>query len=57
MVAEGRTDFHYFILVIGKFLYFMSFFRHTVWVSFFLLNKFALQSLNMQHLALAAYSS
>ena len=57
MVAEGRTVFHYFILVIGKFLYFMSFFRDTMWVSFFLLNKFALQSLNMQHLALAAYSS
>ena len=34
MEAEGRTVFHYYILVIRKFIDLMSLFRHSVWFSF-----------------------
>ena len=44
MVAEGGTVSHYYILVIRKFIYFMSLFRHSVWF-FFLLNNFPPQNL------------
>ena len=39
-----RTVGHYYILVIRKFIDFMSLFRHIVWSSF-LLNNIPLQSL------------
>ena len=32
--VEGGTVSHYYILVIGKFIDFMSLFRHSVWLSF-----------------------
>ena len=56
IAVEGRTVTHYFILVIRKWIDSMSLFRHTVWFSFSS-NNFALRSLNVQHLALAAYST
>ena len=34
MAVEGRTDSQYYILVIRKFIDFMSLFRHSVWFSF-----------------------
>ena len=34
MVVEGGTVFHYYILVIRKFIDFMSLFRHSVGFSF-----------------------
>ena len=34
MVVEGGTVSHYYILVISKFIDFMSLFRHSVWFSF-----------------------
>ena len=34
MAVEGGTVSHYYILVIRKFIDFMSFFRHSVWLSF-----------------------
>ena len=34
MVVEGGTVSHYDILVIRKFIDFMSLFRHSVWFSF-----------------------
>ena len=33
MAVEGRTVSHYYILVIRKFIDFMSLFRHSVWFS------------------------
>ena len=56
IAVEGRTVTHYFILVIRKWIDSMSLFRHTVWFSFSS-NNFALRSLSVQHLALAAYST
>ena len=35
MAVEGGIVSHYYILVIPKFIYFMSLFRHSVWFSFF----------------------
>ena len=32
--VEGGTVSHYYILVICKFIHFMSLFRHSVWFSF-----------------------
>ena len=34
MAVEGGTVSHYYILVIRKFIDFMSLFRHSVWFSF-----------------------
>ena len=34
MVVEGGTVSHYYILVIRKFIDFLSLFRHSVWFSF-----------------------
>ena len=34
MAVEGGTVFHYYILVIRKFIDLMSLFRHSVWFSF-----------------------
>ena len=34
MTVEGGTVSHYYILVIRKFIDFMSLFRHNVWFSF-----------------------
>ena len=34
MAVEGGTVSHYYILVIRKFIDFMSLFRHTVWFAF-----------------------
>ena len=34
MAVEGRTVSQYYILVIRKFIDFMSLFRHSVWFSF-----------------------
>ena len=34
VAVEGGTVFHYYILVIRKFIDFMSLFRHRVWFSF-----------------------
>ena len=34
MTVQGRTVSHYYILVIRKFIDFMSLFRHSVWFSF-----------------------
>ena len=36
MAVEGGSVSHYFILVIRKFIDFMSLFRHSVWFSFLL---------------------
>ena len=44
MAVEGGTVSHYYILVIRKFIDFMSLFRHSVWFPF-LWNNFPLQSL------------
>ena len=33
MAVEGRTVSHYYILVIRKFIDFLSLFRHSVWLS------------------------
>ena len=45
MAVEIGTVSHCFTLVIRKFIDFMSFFRYSVCVFFFLLNIFALHSL------------
>ena len=34
MAVEGGTVSHYYVLVIRKFIDFMSLFRHSVWFSF-----------------------
>ena len=34
MAVQGGTVSHYYILVIRKFIGFMSLFRHSVWFSF-----------------------
>ena len=34
MAVQGGTVSHYYILVIRKFIDFMSLFRHSVWFSF-----------------------
>ena len=34
MTVEDRTVSHYYILVIRKFIHFMSLLRHSVWFSF-----------------------
>ena len=34
MAAQGGTVSHYYILVVRKFLDFMSLFKHSVWFSF-----------------------
>ena len=52
MAVEGGTVSHYYILVIRKFIDFMSLFRHVCGF-LFLLNNFPLQSLesDLQHIA------
>ena len=51
MAVEGGTVSHYYILVIRKFIDFMSLFRHSVWFCFSV-KQFPLQSLEC-----ATYSS
>ena len=52
MAVEGGTVSHYYILVIRKFIDFISLFRHSVWFSFSVLTNFPLQRLEY-----ATYSS
>ena len=51
MAVEGGTVSHYYILVIRKFIDFMSLFRHSVWFSFSVK-----QVWNMQHIAPYSWS-
>ena len=53
-MVEGGTVSHYYIVVIRKFIDFMSLFRHSVWFSFSVFkNNFLLQSweYTVQHIA------
>ena len=54
MADEGRTVSRCYILVIPKFIDFMSLFRHNVWISFSVKQLSSAEFVNMQHIA--AYS-
>ena len=54
MVVQGKTVSHYFMLVIRKFIDFMSLFRHILWFSFSVKTISLCRVWNMQHIA--AYS-
>ena len=54
MADEGRTVSRCYILVIPKFMDFMSLFRHNVWISFSVKQLSSAEFVNMQHIA--AYS-
>ena len=51
MAVEGGTVSHYYILVIRKFIDFMSLFRHSVWFSF------SVKQFSFAELEYATYSS
>ena len=54
MADEGRTVSRCYILVIPKFIDFMSLFRHNVWISFSVKQLSSAEFVNMQHIP--AYS-
>ena len=56
MTVQGRTVSHYYILVIRKFIDFMSLFRQYICGFLFLLNNFPLRSLESDLQQIAAYS-
>ena len=51
MAVQGGTVSHYYILVIRKFIGFMSLFRHSVWFFFFCLTVSPCRVWNMHHIA------